>query len=177
MEDFTKVCDLFQKAFPHNNNNSNNKEDITTTALLLDTKDGSSSLSPMTLFAPNDQAFEHLAALFSQGDAHPQQTEGAYTMLEIFHFHLTAGTVLQQDLRCGALLEMSGESGFSRTHCASTSGKSPNPKKTTVKIQKGGGNRKNNLEPLIVAADIRACHNSVIHIISEVMLPNFIDEL
>jgi len=171
VKDFTTVCGLFQEAFP--------EEDDTATTTGLDNNDGGSSRPTMTLFAPTDQAFAHLSELFSKSDSYSKllTDDGKYNnMMDIFHFHVTAGTVLQQELLCGELLEMSSKSGSSRTHCDTTAGNSQN-NKNTVKIQKGGGNRKNQIEPVILAADILACHDSVIHIISEVMLPNFIDAL
>merc|ERR1712238_606596 len=94
--------------------------------------------------------------------------------LELFQFHVVPGrTVLFENLQCGELLKMSSKKNdFSRTKCNINT---IDGTTSSSKIQKGGGNRKNNIEPIITTSDIRACHDSVVHIINEVMLPNFID--
>ena len=43
--------------------------------------------------------------------------------------------------------------------------------------KKGGGNWKNQIAPVLLAADSIACHDSVLHSISEVVLPNCIHAL
>jgi uncharacterized surface protein with fasciclin (FAS1) repeats len=43
-------------------------------------------------------------------------------------------------------------------------------------IQKGGGNRMNDILPVIIVPNIAAC-NGMIHVIDQVMLPNFINKL
>ena len=37
-------------------------------------------------------------------------------------------------------------------------------------------NRKNNILPVVAQMDIMACNGSVIHLVTEVMLPNFVEE-
>ena len=87
-------------------------------------------------------------------------------------FHVAPGQHMFDDLECGGLLPMIG-SGSSRTKCMA-------PGRDEGKdfiMQKGGGNRKNDIEPTIVFSDIMACDDSVIHVINEVMLPDFFDEM
>merc|ERR1711865_863732 len=120
----------------------------------------------LTVFAPTDIAFIGLFALWAEtGTELDDETLG-----EIFSFHATMGMVTSSDLECGGLIEMAG-GGSSRTKCAT------NEDGEEYFIQKGGGNRKNNIEPVIIAADIMACDDSVVHVITEVMLPNYIGAL
>lgn len=116
--------------------------------------------SEYTLFAPSNDAFELISEVL--------ETLDLDTLGNILAFHGTAGTVTSDDLECGQLLDMSN--GYpSRTQCKK------NDSGDEIVIQKGGGNRKNNLLPEIVVANIVAC-NGVIHVVDHVMLPNYIDK-
>jgi len=123
----------------------------------------------LTIFAPTDVAFGNLLALLGVASAAEVDAE---TLTAILMFHVAPGQHLLDELECGQLLPMIG-SGSSRTKCNA-------PKREAGQdfiMQKGGGNRKNDIEPIITMADIMACDNSVIHVISEVMLPDFIDQM
>jgi len=123
----------------------------------------------LTIFAPTDAAFGNLLALLGATSAADVPAE---TLTAILMFHVAPGQTMKADLECGQLLPMIG-SGSSRTKCAA-------PNRVAGQdflIQKGGGNRKNNIEPTIIFSDIMACNDSVIHVISEVMLPDFIDKV
>jgi len=119
----------------------------------------------ITVFAPVDEAFISLYALLGQYDVELDDE----TIAEVFLFHATPGMVMSTNLECGGLVEMIA-GGSSRTKCGRF-------EQVDYLIQKGGGNRKNNIEPVIIDADIMACGDSVVHVVSEVLLPNFIDEL
>merc|ERR1712238_425683 len=119
----------------------------------------------MTVFIPTDDAFATLGELLDQADVVLDDKANE----KILMFHATPGMVLSTDLSCTGKLEMF-DSGFSRTKCGRA-------EQVDYLIQKGSGNRKNDNEPIIIAADIMACDESVIHIVSQVMLPNFIDDL
>merc|ERR1740130_2238861 len=121
----------------------------------------------VTVFAPTDTAFASLFALLEETDTEVDEE----TLGEIFFFHATMGLVTSSDLECSGLIEMAA-GGSSRTKCATKEWSGEE-----YLIQKGGGNRKNNIEPVIIAADIMACDDSVVHVITEVMLPNYIGEL
>jgi len=123
----------------------------------------------LTIFAPTDEAFGKLLGLLGVGSAADVDQD---TLTSILMFHVSAGMTMVDDLKCGGLLPMIG-SGSSRTKCAA-------PGRTQGEdfiIQKGGGNRKNDIEPTIIFPDIMACNDSVIHVISEVMLPDFFDKV
>merc|ERR1712238_82343 len=124
----------------------------------------------LTVFAPTDTAFGNLLALLGVSSAAEVDPE---TLTMILMFHVAPGQHLLDELECGKLLPMIG-SGSSRTKCNT-------PKReagvTDFIMQKGGGNRKNDIEPTIIFPDIMACDDSVIHIISEVMLPNDINKI
>merc|ERR1712028_163580 len=85
----------------------------------------------------------------------------------------TDETLLFEDLDCSAKVDMwcTESCGQSRTKCMKAEDG------FVVKFQKGGGNRKNDLLPEIVVADLLTCDGNVVHIISQVMLPNDIDKL
>jgi len=119
----------------------------------------------MTVFVPTDDAFATLNDLLDQGGVvlDSKATE------KILMFHATPGIVMSTALDCTGTLAMF-DGGSSRTKCGRAN-------KIDYLIQKGSGNRKNDMEPIIIAADIMACDESVIHIVSEVMLPNFIEDL
>jgi len=120
----------------------------------------------LTVFAPTNSAFENLFRAL--GDIEIDDD----ALLGILMFHVSFGKTMFDDLQCGELLDMLG-SGSSRTKCGA-------PGRTEGEdfiIQKGGGNRKNNMEPTITFPDVQACNDSVVHVISEVMLPNIFDAL
>lgn len=119
----------------------------------------------LTIFAPIDSAFDSLDNLLEKTNTELDDD----TIGEIFSFHVTLGMVTSDDLECSGLTEMIG-GGSSRTKCGREDG-------INYLIQKGGGNRENNIEPIIIAADIMACNDSVIHVVNEVLLPNFIGAL
>jgi len=119
----------------------------------------------MTVFIPTDDAFDVLYGLLDEADVQLDSK----AIEKILMFHATPGMVMSTDLQCTGKLEMF-DSGSSRTQCGRVD-------KVDYLIQKGSGNRKNDIEPVIIAADIMACDKSVIHIISQVMLPNFIEDL
>mmetsp|Transcript_25259 Transcript_25259/g.59116 ORF Transcript_25259/g.59116 Transcript_25259/m.59116 type:complete len:354 (-) Transcript_25259:168-1229(-) len=108
-----------------------------------------------TLFAPKDEAFSDVGKMLETLDDDDAS--------KVFLFHATKLTLKAKDLNCSTLIVMV-DGGLSRTIC-----------KDGDFIQKGGGNRKNNLLPVITETDMMAC-NGVVHVVSEVMLPNFIDE-
>merc|ERR1712238_497623 len=119
----------------------------------------------MTVFIPTDDAFATLGELLDQADVVLDDKANE----KILMFHATPGMVLSTDLSCTGKLKMF-DSGSSRTKCARA-------EQVDYLIQKGSGNRKNDNEPIVIAADIMACDESVTHIVSQVMLPNFIDDL
>ena len=119
----------------------------------------------MTVFVATNDAFATLMDLLDQADV----VLDSKAIEKILMFHATLGMVLSTDLDCTGTLEMF-DSGSSRTKCGRAN-------QVDYLIQKGSGNRKNDMEPIIIATDIMACDKSVIHIISEVMLPNFIEDL
>ena len=108
----------------------------------------------LTVFAPNDAAFEKLgeAALAFLMD--PKNLD---LLTSILAFHTIEDEMLySEDLECTELLEMTN--GYdSRTVCRGDS-----------VFQKGAGNTDDE-RPEIVADDIETC-NSVIHVVDEVML-------
>merc|ERR1712032_379328 len=88
--------------------------------------------------------------------------------LDIFFYHGTDESLLYLNLQCMEAVEMwNGE--LSRTKCVRSEDM------TEVKHQKGGGNRKNDILPKIIAADLLTCGGNIIHIIDQVMLPNSFD--
>merc|ERR1712028_321473 len=122
-----------------------------------------------TIFVPTDTAFENFDALLDDSgvDLSPEQVG------EIVLFHGTDETLLFEDLDCSAKVDMwcVESCGQSRTKCMKAEDG------FVVKFQKGGGNRKNDLLPEIVVADLLTCDGNVVHIISQVMPPNDIDKL
>jgi len=124
----------------------------------------------LTVFAPTDTAFGNLLALF--GVSSPAEVD-IETLTMILMFHVAPGQHLLDDLECGELLPMIG-SGSSRTKC---NGPKREAGKLEFIMQKGGGNRKNDIDPTIIFPDMMACDDSVVHVINEVMLPNDIDKI
>merc|ERR1719491_2140400 len=118
----------------------------------------------MTVFIPTDDAFATLSDLLDQAEVELDSEANE----KILMFHATPGMVLSTHLDCTGTLEMF-DGGSSRTKCGKAN-------QVDYLIQKGSGNRKNDMEPIIIAADIMACDNSVIHIVSEVLLPTFIED-
>jgi len=111
--------------------------------------------SDWTLFAPLNSAFE---AINDELDNLSEED-----IARIILFHGTRGIVTANDLECGKVVEMFS-AGSSRTSCQTKD----------VLIQKGSGNGKSGIFPEIVQANIVAC-NGIIHVIDQVMLPNFIN--
>jgi len=124
-----------------------------------------SEAAPFTFFAPTNEGF----AKMEEGLATLTDEEALTTLL--FHVHTGTDDVLMwEDLVCTDLLLMaSGD--LSRTLCRSTTG-------VIEKAQKGGGNRRYGDAAFIVDRNNMVC-NGVVHVVDEVMLPNFIswDEL
>jgi len=124
--------------------------------------------SPITLFAPTDEAFTNLYAVLNKIGMTPDDD----MIAEIVGFHVSMGMAMSTDLECGALLEMSA-GGSSRTKC----GNFDDGSGLIYIIQKGGGNRKNDMEPTVISPDNMVCDGSVVHVMDTVMLPNSIDKL
>lgn len=91
-------------------------------------------------------------------------------ILEIVTYHGSWDAYLYDDLLCSEKIEM-WNGVDSRTRCERTEDGNID------KFQKGGGNRDNDLLPKIILADVLACGGNIIHIVSEVMLPNDIDKI
>ena len=113
-----------------------------------------------TLFAPPDSAF----AAISGNIRHISEDD----FYRVILFHGADGVVDADDLKCGDLVDML-DAGSSRFICRK------NSDGEDIVIQKGGGKRKNDILPEIVQANIVAC-NGMIHVVDQVMLPNFIDK-
>ena len=113
-----------------------------------------------TLFAPPDSAFDAIL------DPILTLSKDAFSRLVLFHG--ADGVVDADDLKCGDLVDML-DAGSSRFICRK------NSDGEDIVIQKGGGNRKNNILPEIVQANVVAC-DGMIHVVDQVMLPNFIDK-
>jgi len=124
--------------------------------------------SPITLFAPTDEAFTNLYDILNKVGMNPDDD----MIAEIVGFHVSTGMTMSTDLECGGLIDMSA-GGSSRTKCGNYDDRSGQ----IYYIQKGGGNRKNDMEPTVISADNMVCDGSVVHVINAVMLPNSIDKL
>ena len=122
----------------------------------------------MTVFVPTDDAFTHFYELFDEADV----TIDDDTLKDIFLFHVAPQKILSTDFECRGLIDMLG-GGSARTKCEQTRGG------RDFYVIQGGGNRKNNIVPMIGIPDLEATcgKGSIVHVISEVLLPNFIDEL
>ena len=120
---------------------------------------------PITIFVPNDDAFAYLETLM---DVNDKDKLDAKIVNDILLFHAMDDVVLYNDLECSGLYQMDNKE-YSRTKCIH------NKDELIEKYQKGGGNRKNDVLPKIIIADILTCDGSVIHVVNEVMLPNYID--
>lgn len=128
---------------------------------------GSEAPFNSTLFVPTDGAFERLDELAKKSDEDKLSDD---KMLDIVMYHGTNATVLYDDLICTEKIEMwTGMN--SRTRCEKTEDGN------ILKFQKGGGNRENDNLPFIAIADLLACNGVVVHIVTEVMLPNWIDKI
>lgn len=117
-----------------------------------------------TVFVPTDDAFTSLFGVLSSQDIELDDD----TIAAVVGFHIAMGMTMSDDLECGKEMEMA-LSGNSRTQC----GNMDDGSGLIYLIQKGGGNRRNNILPYIIDADNMFC-KSVVHVIDEVMLPNFI---
>lgn len=123
----------------------------------------------ITGFIPTDEAF---AALYDLLDMAGLEIDDSL-ITELIMFHFTQGLITTDDLECGGEIEMMA-GGDSRTKC----GNKDDGSGIIYYIQKGGGNRKNDIEPFLIGPDIIAenCATpNVMHIIDQVMLPNFVD--
>jgi uncharacterized surface protein with fasciclin (FAS1) repeats len=124
------------------------------------TAEESSSTEEWTLFAPPDSAFDAIGDTL-EGLSDKQ-------LVDIILYHGTDGDVSSDDLECSETLVMFNGRP-SRTMCKK------NSDGEDIIIQKGSGNRMNDILPVIVIPNIAAC-NGMIHIIDQVMLPNFINK-
>ena len=113
-----------------------------------------------TLFAPPDSAFDAISGNI--------RNFSAEVFLRVILFHGADGVVDADDLKCGDLVDML-DAGSSRFICRK------NSDGEDILFEKGGGNRKNNILPEIVQANVVAC-DGMIHVVDQVMLPNFIDK-
>ena len=113
-----------------------------------------------TLFLPPNDAF---AAIEGPLDSLDEET-----ILGVVLFHFTYGYVYAEDMYCGGLVEMLDWT-YSRHSCQ----KKDDGSREDIYIQKGGGNRRNNLLPEIIVPNIEAC-NGIVHVVNHVMLPNYI---
>jgi len=117
----------------------------------------------LTVFAPTDRAFGNLLKILGVASAAEVPPK---TLTAILMFHVAPGQHLYDELECGEKLPMIG-SGSSRTQCLP-----PGRQQGEDFIsQKGHGNHKYDIKPIIIFPDIMACDDSVIHVINEVMLP------
>jgi len=115
-----------------------------------------------TIFVPTDMAFEKLDELAGKN---LEDKVDENTINKILLYHGTNSSLLFSDLDCMEKVTMfTGVN--SRTKCI------PDDNGEIEKYQKGGGNRKNNLLPKIIAADLLTCDGNIVHIINHVMLPN-----
>lgn len=114
----------------------------------------------LTVFAPPDEAFLKIDGYVEDSDSLVSQ--------KVLLFHVAEGMHTSDDLLCKEKLEMM-YGGESRTKCATNKN---NGEK--YKFQNGNGNTKNGIEAVIVYPDIMACDGSVVHVVDNVMLPNFI---
>ena len=109
----------------------------------------------ITIFAPTNEAFDNASTLLDGADLSTEQMES------IVLFHALEGKFMSSDLVCSELYTMfSGDT--SRFVCANDG-----------VYQRGGGNTKFGA-PKIIEADIIVCNDSVIHVVDEVLLPNWV---
>merc|ERR1719253_906419 len=118
--------------------------------------------------ADPDEAFVDLYALLDTAGVEIDDS----LIPEIIMFHFAEGLITTEDLECGGEIEMMA-GGDSRTKC----GNMDDGSGIIYHIQKGGGNRKNDIEPYIIGPDITGggCTPYVMHVVDQVMLPNFVD--
>jgi uncharacterized surface protein with fasciclin (FAS1) repeats len=133
-------------------------KDFTTLCELLTTvfPDGVGDDS-ITVFAATDEAFDNASALLAESDFSDEQMES------IVFFHAMEGKLMSTDLVCGQTYNMlSGDD--SRFVCTEDGF-----------YQRGGGNKGTIMgSPKIIQADIIACYDSVVHIVDEILLPNWV---
>jgi len=127
--------------------------------LELDGNKTTTESTQMTLFAPTNDAFQ----TYADGLATLTADQRVRTLL--FHFHEGESKMMWEDLICSDLLKMAS-TDLSRTFCRSTTG-------SIAKGQKGGGNRIYGDAAFVIDRNNMVC-NGVVHIVDEVMLPNFI---
>ena len=97
-----------------------------------------------TLFAPPNSAFDAISG--------PLATLSGNDLVRVILFH---GVVEADDLECGELVGML-DAGSIRTSCHK------NSDGDDIIVQKGGGNRKNDILPEIVQTNIAACNGNFI---------------
>jgi len=131
--------------------------------------DPTASGGAVTMFVPTDEAFMRMYALL--GTVGKGVEDGTLTEILMYHVH-AGGMIMSHDLVCGGLLDMMA-AGSSRTRCETFNDGSGQ----AYIIQKGGGNRKNGVEPIVTSPDHMTCDGSVVHVVDQVLLPNFIDEV
>jgi len=117
------------------------------------------STGEYTLFLPSNDAFDAIEG--------PLDSLDEETILGVIMFHFTYGYVYAEDMYCGGLVEML-DGTYSRHSC-----QKKDDTREDIYIQKGGGNRRNNLLPQIIVPNIEAC-NGIVHVVNHVLLPNYI---
>jgi len=140
-------------------------EELTTLCNFYDALFPEPPSSPVTIFAPTNDSFDRLQELINVND---KDELDDIIVANILRFHSMDGAILYNELECKELHEMMNNE-MSRTKCIK------NEDGLIEKYQKGGGNRKNDLLPKIIVADILTCDGSIIHVVDEVMLPNYVD--
>ena len=111
----------------------------------------------ITIFAPTNEAFDNASTLFDGSDLSTEQMES------IVLFHAMEGKFTSYDLVCSEQYTMlSGDT--SRFVCANDG-----------LFQRGGGNTKVGA-PKIIDADIIVCNDSILHVVDEVLLPNWLNK-
>ena len=104
---------------------------------------------------------------YSRTQTTPSSPVARSLRLEIIYID----TIFVNDLECEQLLDMVVK-GNSRTNC----NKKNKNNDGSVIIQKGGGNKANDMGPIIISSDHVACNGSIVHIIYQ-LLPKFIDDI
>ena len=116
-----------------------------------------------TIFAPTNEAIEHMIASVPQG------TLSMYSMTDILLFQMIETSVIEiSDLPCEEWIEMTN-GDFSYTHCRGSE---------KYQIGPGNGFQDNTImlrdAPMVLREDIGAC-NGIIHTVDTVLLPSWWD--
>lgn len=115
----------------------------------------------ITLFAPNDSAFEELGEVAISYLLDP---DNVHLLIKLLAFHAVLDkTIYSEDLICKETIEMANGKD-SRSVC-----------RGDKFYQKGKGNSDDE-RPEVIEVDIETC-NGVMHVISEVMLFDYIEEI